>query len=220
MDTHLKRFRMKGRARLLPAFAASMALTAGADAKAGAPIPAGAWEIGPVVNQRNYSLGPTRPARFERGWGFTIGPRTEPHYVTFSHGSLRGKTQIRMRFRVEGRSGAIIHGATCPTRSPSAVTLYFQRKGDDWASDGGRWWASFASVRLRGPMAETQIVAPLDARWTSVLRMNAKNSPGEFAAAKADADRVGFTFANCRGFGHGARATVPVRFVVTSFEVL
>ena len=36
---------------------------------------------------------------------------------------------------------------------------------------------------------------------------------------KAHADRVGFTFANCEGFGHGARATAPVRFVVTRFQV-
>lgn len=140
--------------------------------------------------------------------------------MTFRHGSLRGKKQIRMRFRVEGPKDAIIHGAKCPIDSPSAVTLYFQRKGDNWATDGARWWASFAKVTLRGPVPDTEIVAPLNANWTSVLKMNAENNPHEFAAAKVGADRVGFTFANCTGLGHGARATVPVKFVVTSFEVL
>lgn len=197
------------------------ATQANAQPRAGASqMNAHAWEIGPVINGRNHSQGLFRPSQFERGWGFIIGPRSEPHYVTFRHGSLRGKTQIRMRFRVEGPNGAIIHGAKCPTGSPSAVTLFFQREGDNWRADGARWWATFAKVSLRGPMAETEIVAPLNAGWTSVLKMNAENNPNEFAAAKANADRVGFTFANCEGFGHGARATMPVKFVVTSFQVL
>lgn len=211
---------MRLAAGLPAALALSGLLAGGVDARRVSGVPASAWEIGPVINGRNYSPGLSRPSQLRSGFGFTISPNMEPHYVTFRHGSLAGKSQIRMRFRVEGPNGAIIYGAKCPTRSPSAVTLYFQRRGDDWASDGARWWASFAKVTLRGPTAETEIVAPLNARWTSVLRMNARTNPNEFAAAKADADRVGFTFANCQGYGHGARATMPVRFVVTSFEVL
>lgn len=211
---------MKFAAGLPAALALSILPAGGVDAKTATTVPANAWEIGPTINGRNYSPGLSHPSRLADGFSFAIGPRAEPHYVTFRHGSLAGKSQIRMRFRVEGPRGAVIHGAKCPTRSPSAVTLYFQRRGDDWATDGARWWASFAKVTLRGPTAETEIVAPLNARWTSVLKMNAQTNPNEFAAAKADADRVGFTFANCQGYGHGARATMPVRFVVTSFQVL
>jgi hypothetical protein len=182
-------------------------------------VPVGAWEIGPVIDGHNYSRGLSRASQFNDGWGFQIGPQAEPHYVTFKHGSLQGKRQIRMRFRVEGPRGAKVYGAKCARGSSSAVTLYFQRRGDDWATDGGRWWATFASLPLNGPMGETEIVAPLNAQWTSVDRMTAQNSPIEFATAKANADRVGFTFANCEGYGHGARATAPVRFVVTGFQV-
>ena len=210
---------MKVTQALLPAVTLGL-LAISIDAEAVAPFPASAWEIGPVINGRNYSRGPLRP--FPSGAGLTvaIGPQAEPHYVTFRHGSLRGKRQIRLRFRVEGPRGAIIYGAKCPTGSPSGVTLFFQREDDDWASDGGRWWATFATVSLKGPMGETEIVAPLDGKWTSVATMTAANSPNEFAAAKANAGRVGFTFANCQGFGHGARATTPVRFVVTRFQLL
>lgn len=183
-------------------------------------VPATAWEIGPVIEGRNYSRGLSHGSETRDGWGFAIGPNAEPHYVTFRHGSLRGKTHIRMRFRVDGPPGATIHGAKCSPASPSAVTLFFQRYGDDWRTDGGRWWASFASVGLRGPTGETEIVVPLNGNWTSVERMSARQNPGEFAAAKAMADRVGFTFANCEGLGHGARATMPVKFVVTRFQVL
>ena len=192
----------------------------GSHALAKSSAPAGAWQIGPVIDGRNYSRGLSSPSQFRDGWGFQIGPASEPHYVTFRHGSLHGKRQIRMRFRVEGPAGARIFGAKCPLNSPSAVTLYFQRSGDDWSTDGGRWWATFATRQLNGPTGETEIVAPLNAKWSSVIRKNAANSPAEFAAAKLYADRVGFTFANCEGFGHGARATAPVRFVVTKFHVL
>ena len=210
---------MKVSRALLPAVNSGLLLTTGVDAMAVAPFPASAWEVGPVINGRNYSRGPLRPSPSGAGLTVAIGPQAEPHYVTFRHGSLRGKRQIRLRFRVEGPRGAIIYGAKCSTGSPSGVTLFFQREDDDWTTDGGRWWATFATVSLNGPMGETEIVAPLDGRWTSVVAMTAANSPNEFAAAKAYAGRVGFTFANCQGFGHGARATMPVRFVVTRFQV-
>lgn len=205
---------------LLPAFALALLLSSDVGARAATHNSASSWEIGPVINGRNHSRGLSRPSRFGDGWGFTISPATQPHYVTFSHGSLRGKKRIRMRFRVEGPGGAIIHGAKCATGSPSAVTLFFQRADDNWTRDGGRWWATFASAPLSGPMGETEIVAPLNGKWTSVLNMTADNNPNAFAAAKMHAGRVGFTFANCEGLGHGARATTPVRFVVTRFEVL
>ena len=211
---------MKVGARSHFILALGLLLAGRADARIATHVGAGLWEIGPIINGRNYSRGLFRPSPFGAGFSFPISSTAQPHYVTFRHGSLRGKTQIRMRFRVDGPRGAIIHGAKCPTGSPSAVTLYFERGDDDWVSDGGRWWATFASVQIDGPKAETEIVAPLNANWTSVLKMTASTSPQEFATAKSRASWVGFTFANCEGFGHGARATMPVRFVVTSFKVV
>lgn len=207
-------------AGLTAALAVSVMSVVGLEARPDTPVAVSAWEIGPVIDGRNYSRGLFTPSQFADGWGFPIGPSAEPHYVTFRHGSLLGKRQIRMRFRIDGPPGAIVYGAKCAVGSPSAVTLYFERRGDDWLSDGARWFATFATVQIDGPRGETEIVAPLDARWTSVDRLTADNSPGAFAAAKANADRVGFTFANCEGYGHGATATMPVRFVVTRFQVI
>lgn len=202
--------------RLLPAVAAGLFTTS-----AHAGMQSGRWEIGPVIEGRNYSVG--MPSSLPRNGGavrFAISPTAQPHYITFRHGSLGGKSRIRMRFRIEGPTFAKIHGAKCPVNSPATVTIYFQRDGDNWRTDGQRWWATFSTVQLKVPMGQTEIVAPLNARWTSVSQMTAQNSPGVFAQAKAKADRVGFTFGNCEGYGHGARATAPVRFIVTSFEVL
>lgn len=211
---------MNARHALLPALAASVLLCPAADARPAGGTAARVWEIGPVIDGRNYARGPSRPGASSAGTIIAIGAGAEPHYVTFRHGSLAGKTRIRMRFRVEGPGGALIHGAKCAPSSPSAVTLFFQRADDDWRSDGGRWWAGFASVPLAGPRGETEIVAPLNGPWSSVMTMTARTSPAAFTAAKVNAGRVGFTFANCEGLGHGARATMPVRLIVTRFEVL
>lgn len=162
---------------------------------------------------------PPNPSPHPEGFSFNFGPDAEPHYVTFRHGSLTGKTAILIRYRVEAAPETIIFGKECPVTSPSGVTLYFQKSGDDWRSDGGRWWATFATATLSGA-SEGEIIAPLQGAWTSVYRMTAAANPGEFASAKDNADRVGFTFGNCTGFGHGARATGPVTFVVTDFQVV
>jgi hypothetical protein len=196
------------------------AIIAMVNVSASAQTPAGPWEIGPTIGNRNYSVGlPSTLTRGSNGLRVAIGPSAEPHYVTVRHGSLRGKSQIRMRFRIVGPNNAIVHGAKCSLNSSATVTLYFQRKDDDWATDGGRWWATFASVPLKVSTNEMEIVAPLNGKWTSVSRMTAENNPDAFVAAKANADRVGFTFGNCEGFGHGARATLPVSFVMTRFQV-
>lgn len=173
------------------------------------PRSAAGWEIGPVVDGQNFSE--HCPRAFETS--FDIGP-CEPHYVTRPTASLAGKKQIRARFRVVG--DAEIRGAKCA--GPSAVTLYFEASNVNWSKDGYRWWATFASHQLVGT-GEFEIVAPLDGRWTSVSAMNSADNAGTFARDKANAGRIGFTFANCTGYGHGATASAPVSFTVLSFDV-
>jgi hypothetical protein len=179
------------------------------------------WEIGPVIDGKNSSLGlPLRPDALENGWGFALTPTTEPHYVTAHYGSLAGKSQIKMVYdlQIDGQDHVY---PRCCVNEQGVITLYFQRKGDDWNTEGSRWWATFASVPLEPGVHE--IVAPLDGRWTSVMTMNAVDSYGVFARAKNEADRIGFTFgggsSNDSGYGHGVRSTGPAVFTVRSFTV-
>jgi hypothetical protein len=171
------------------------------------------WEIGPVINGRNYSLGLPN----ETDGTFPISPTAQPHYVTKPSGPLTGKTAIRLRYRVEGN--ATIHGAGCGALSPSKVTIYFQREGDNWAKEGYRWWATFASQRLTAA-GEYEITAPLSGRWTGIESANAYDDKPLFDKALEETARVGFTFANCTGYGHGAQATGPMRFTIVRFEVI
>lgn len=186
------------------------------------PVETG-WQLGPITDDGD-SYSKNCPRNFDSS--FTINP-CQPHYVTRPTTPLAGKSEIRARFRIDGPADATIHGTPqkngqpCP--GPSAVTLYFSVPDQqiEWAKgvDGYRWWATFASHSPLKMGEEFEIVAPLNGRWTSVLTWTAESHPTEFAQAKAKAGRVGFTFANCEGYGHGAQATTPVTFTVLSFEV-
>jgi hypothetical protein len=166
---------------------------------------------------------PLHPAA-RRGGGFQIDLPRAPgsvHAVTFRHGPLAGKRRIVMRYRVEAARGASLLAAS-DGRSPSMITLYFQRGGDNWSGRGRfetyRWYATFATQTPLTP-GDHVMVAPLDGAWTAVETSRAATSPGAFRAALAAADEVGFVLGGGDGFGHGIFATGPARLIVTDFRV-
>ena len=185
---------------------------------------ASAWTIGPITNRGNYSRGvPLHPVPGPgRAWHIDLpGPGGSVNYVTYRHGSLAGKRRIIMRYRIEAAPGVRIVPRTAPG-SPSIITLYFQRGGDNWSGRGRfeafRWYASFAS---QSPISagEHVIVAPLSGNWTAVERSSARNNPAAFRDALANADEVGFVLGGGNGYGHGVFATGPARLVITDFRV-
>jgi hypothetical protein len=143
------------------------------------------------------------------------------HYVTFPHGSLAGKRRIVMRYRVVADPGVRIAPITSPA-SPSIITLYFQRGGDNWTARGPfetyRWYASFAS-QMPISVGEHEMVASLDDNWTAVMSSTARSDPAAFEEAKAEADQVGFVLGGGDGLGHGVFATGRARIVVTDYRV-
>lgn len=144
------------------------------------------WEIGPTIDGRNYSIGTVQ--------GNVIQVQ-DVHYITrAATGPLTGTMSVSFNL------SAPLTGTKC---GGATASIYFQQRGDDWATDGKRWWAKFAMVQL-DHAGDYTMTAPMDGPWTSVLTMTAKDSPEAFAAAKADPSRVGFTLGNCEGLGHGA----------------
>jgi hypothetical protein len=199
-------------------------LSACGDSVRAAPADPAAWTIGPIVRGRNYSQGvPLHPVP-RRGGGFQIDLPRAPgsvHYVTFRHGPLTARRRLVLRYRIEADPGVRILAAS-DGRSPSMITLYFQRSGDNWSGRGRfeayRWYATFAT---RTPIlpGSHEIVAPLDGPWTAVERSSARTSPAAFRAALAGADQVGFVLGGGDGYGHGVFATGRARLVVTEFRV-
>jgi hypothetical protein len=178
------------------------------------------WEIGPVIDGKDYSKNvPLHPIQDSDGsWHIDLPQSDGVHYVTHSIGSLTGKSKITIQYRVEMADGVKIVPSSNPSMPSIGPTLYFQRSGDDWSTDGYRWWATFnaPSPIVAGTFTLT---APLDGAWTSVETKTAANSPTDFAQAKANAARVGFTLGGGTGYGHGVYATGQARIVVTGFSV-
>ena len=214
------------RAAIISAFTFTAAIGAekAVSARAGAShMNPRAWVIGPMINGRSYSRGmPLHPSPGPgRAWHIELPqPPASVHAVTFRHGSLAGKSRIVMRYRVEAAPGVRIMPRTAPT-SPPWITLYFQRRGDNWSGRGPfesyRWFATFATQTITP--GEHQIVAPLTGRWTAVEVSNARSNREGFAAAVAEAEQVGFVLGGGEGYGKGVFASGPARLIVTDFRV-
>jgi hypothetical protein len=196
---------------------------ASAQPRAAASNP-GAWTVGPIVRGRNYSKGVGLHPAPRRGGGFQIDLPPSPgsvHYLTFRNGPLTGKRRIVMRYRVEAGPGVRLVAAS-DGRSGAAITLYFQRAGDNWSGRGRfeayRWYATFATQAPMTP-GDHLMVASLDGDWTSVEGTHAHASPDAFRSAVAAADQVGFVLGGGDGYGHGIFATGPARLIVTDFRV-
>jgi hypothetical protein len=94
-----------------------------------------AWQIGPIIDGPNLSQGvPLRPSAHPEGWSIDIPyPNAEAghvHYVTVPTGPLIGKAKVTLKARFKMAYGAKLSPVKSPD-SPSLLTLYFQRKGDD-----------------------------------------------------------------------------------------
>jgi hypothetical protein len=178
------------------------------------------WEIGPIIGGQNYSIGmPLHPTQTTDGWAFDFPlAGGKVGYITYKYGSLTGKSRIVLKYRIDADSSVQFLPICCPQLLGQGPTMYFQQKGDDWNTDGKRWWATF-NAPWPIVAGEHELVIPLDARWTSVINMDAQTNSSEFANAKANAERVGFTYGGGDGYGHGVYATGSARMVVTSFVV-
>ena len=183
-----------------------------------------AWLIGPIVDGENASRGvPLHPSRSAGGgWYIDLPPAPgSVHYVTFHHGSLARANRIVMRYRIDADPGVRIEPITGPGM-PSIITLYFQRRGDDWSGadefETYRWYATFASQMPITP-GEHVIVAPLTGNWTALQTSSARTRPAAFRAALDEADEVGFVLGGGTGYGHGVYATGRARITVTAFSV-
>ena len=106
--------------------------------------------------------------------------------------------------------------------APSLLTLYFQRRGDNWTGveqyETYRWYASFAT-QADLSAKEYTIEARFDDNWTAIQTSSRATQPEAFADALANAERIGFVLGGGDGLGHGVSATGPAKLIVKSFKV-
>ena len=188
---------------------------------------ADAWEIGPIIGSENLSSGLSiHPAAVAAGMAIDIPYPPPPeagsvHYVTVPTASLTGKTKVTLVCELVMAEGVKL----CPVKSPaspSLLTLYFQRKGDNWTGTGEfetyRWFASFAT-QTDLTAKEYTIEARFDDNWTAIQTSSRATQPEAFAAALANAGRIGFVLGGGDGLGHGVFATGPAKLTVKLFKV-
>lgn len=189
--------------------------------------PAGAWEIGPIINGGNRSVGmPLNPTPARGGWSFDFpNPDAEGghvHYLTFRHGSLAGKSRITMRYRIEAARGTRFIPVQDPLQ-PATVSLFFQRGGDRWSGKGRyafyRWWGPHASLKPVAPGTYDISVSLDDPDWISVWGGKAGENSRAFDDAVDNADRVGFVLGSASLRGHGVFATGRARFTLLDYRV-
>ena len=205
---------------------AALALAAAATPIALAAMPhADAWEIGPWVRGRNYSEGmPARPAQGPGGslvMEFPVAGRGQVDALTTAVGPLAGARQITLRYRIDAAPGTRFIADESPSE-PATVSLYFQRRGDDWSARGRfasyRWYVPAEAVVRLAPGVHT-ITVRFDQVWTNVNGQPNTQIPDGYAAALAETARLGVAFGSSGLRSHGVYATGPARFTLLGLEI-
>ena len=213
--------------QILAAGAMGLAAIA-APATAAAPdMPAAQeWTIGPIIKGRNYSEGmPLHPRQAGEGISFEFpGPTVRDghvHYVTYDPGSLAGARRIVFEYRIDAAPGTEFRAREQNGHGP-VVSLYFQRRGDNWSAARGyeqfRWYAPPSSVKAVAPGTYRMTVS-LDDNWGNVNGQRRAGNERAFEAALDNAGSVGFVFGTPPARGHGVYATGPARITVLDFRV-
>jgi len=178
------------------------------------------WHIGPRVNGRNYSHGmPGKPTLTDTGWKFDLPPGANIHAVTHTPDKpLTGS--IRARYRVT------LNGAKLKPQQPDLaafepkLSLYFQRRGDDWTGVGKFGTYRWFSTTLF-PMTEGEHVAELPIDLVNFQGVLASSDLTQQALDDAcnDCWQVGVGFGSAGGQIHGLETDRTITFEMLEFSV-
>jgi hypothetical protein len=99
-----------------------------------------------------------------------------------------------------------------------SVRLFFQRSGDNFTADGGRWWSNPIHYRLAS--GRSVLDGPLTGdQWSGGFGNFGSERPIQFNSSKRSLRAVGFSFGGCF-FAHRAYVSAEAaRFNTSSFIV-
>lgn len=192
---------------------------------ASAMPPAEAWEIGPNVRGRNYSVGMPATPRQERGGAVSFEfPRAGSGQIdalTTGVGPLEGARAITLRYRIDAARGTRFIADETPDQA-ATVSLYFQQQGDTWSGRGRyagyRWYVPMRGVIPLTP-GEHSVTIGLDDVWTNVNGQPSNVRGSGFAEALRDTATIGIAFGSAARRSHGVYATGPARFTLLDLDI-
>ena len=181
------------------------------------------WAIGPRIHGKNYSVGmPTTMHPDHSGPSLAFPTRDSGivKYITMPTSGLHRANELTIRYRIDAAPNVRIVAQERPS-SPALLSVYFQRRGDNWSARGKyayyRWYASSAKTLPLTPGGHS-VTLNFEDDWVGVMGASAKDTPA-FREALIHADRVGFVFGAEGGRGHGVYATGPAKFTLLDFDV-
>ena len=181
------------------------------------------WQIGPEIRGTNYSVGVPRMMADTRDGPAFIFPadqRGQVKYVTRETGSLANARSLTIRYRIDASEGTRFVANERPS-SPAMLSLYFQRRGDNWSAKNryaSYRWYSVSDKTLPLSPGEHTITVNFRDEWGAVMGAHSRGNPA-FEDALENAERVGFVFGWSGGRGHGVHATGLARFTLLDFEI-
>lgn len=184
--------------------------------------PPSAWEIGPQIRGRNYSVGmaATPETSREGGPSFVFPQRGEVDALTTAVGPLTGAREVELRYRIDAAPTARFVSAETPDQT-ATISLYFQRRGDNWTARGRyasyRWYAPVRSVVPLTPGTHS-VRMRFDETWTNVNGSPNSQDPEGFVSALKDTGNIGIAFGTSSARSHGVYVTGPARFTLLALD--
>jgi hypothetical protein len=183
------------------------------------------WTIGPIINGVNWSPGfENNPCSQDGNFTFPVcshqpDPTPEPsvHAVTRPQGPLPYGGTLGIVFEILGEPG--FEGTEEPQTINPYLSLFMQRKGDNWSGTGA--FNEYRGYTVRNvPLApgRHELRVPLTPdEWVAVMDHGTDQG---FAELLMHIDNVGYVFGT-HGKAHGACAlNQGVRFVLHEFSVI
>lgn len=175
-----------------------------------------------------YSNGmPPSPTAAAVGWEFTFPDcggtsACSVNYLTTASPVLIAGNTMRARIGTNGAtSDKFIYKLkadnTCD--NPATTRFFIQLAGDNLQNEFGRWWATNGFV-LGSAASFNLSTALLPENWSSVYGKRGDSSDTArqaFAAALANAGRIGFTFGGGCFYGHGVNVLGTATFKAESY---
>ena len=174
--------------------------------------PAG-LHLGPIINGENHTSGAVFGSAGSALGGFSF-PQPDwaagnVHYLTKRPTTKPRLGRMRARFTITAEDYVRFIN---DYGSAATVSLYFQRRGDNWSSEGKyeayRWYG--ATI----PLAIGTYTLESDGKWGAVNTSHNDDNLPAFLAALKGVGRFGLVFGGGSGQGHGACATGPAEFIL------